>query len=152
MHFWQVISGTLMLHEFFPWWPNFFMPDPRGWKVNCVSYFIGWWFIIIFITIKQNHFQDAFVKISRQEGIQSLWSGLPPTLVVAVPNTVIYFTSYEQLRAKFHQFAPEEAGGPPSWAGGLAGGLARVWSVTVVSPFELVRTKMQAKSMSYRGM
>ncbi|XP_047479796.1 probable mitochondrial glutathione transporter SLC25A40 isoform X1 [Penaeus chinensis] len=102
------------------------------------------------VPVHLNGTVDAFVKISRQEGIQSLWSGLPPTLVVAVPNTVIYFTSYEQLRAKFHQLAPEEAGGPPSWAGGLAGGLARVWSVTLVSPFELVRTKMQAKSMSYR--
>lgn len=24
--------------------------------------------------------QDAFVKITRYEGIRSLWSGLPPTL------------------------------------------------------------------------
>jgi len=25
-------------------------------------------------------FQDAFVQITRSEGISSLWSGLPPTL------------------------------------------------------------------------
>ncbi|CDQ90383.1 unnamed protein product [Oncorhynchus mykiss] len=41
---------------------------------------------------------DAFVKITRNEGVRSLWSGLPPTLVMAVPATVIYFTCYDQLR------------------------------------------------------
>ncbi|XP_032944025.1 probable mitochondrial glutathione transporter SLC25A40 isoform X4 [Rhinolophus ferrumequinum] len=40
---------------------------------------------------------DAFLKITRNEGIKSLWSGLPPTLVMAVPATVIYFTCYDQL-------------------------------------------------------
>ncbi|XP_028631920.1 solute carrier family 25 member 40 isoform X2 [Grammomys surdaster] len=40
---------------------------------------------------------DAFLKILRNEGIKSLWSGLPPTLVMAIPATVIYFTCYEQL-------------------------------------------------------
>lgn len=43
-------------------------------------------------------FQDALIKISKTEGLTSLWSGLSPTLVLAVPATVIYFVSYEQLR------------------------------------------------------
>ena len=42
--------------------------------------------------------QDALVKISNQEGVRSLWSGLSPTLVLAVPATIVYFVSYEQLR------------------------------------------------------
>ncbi|EMP29245.1 Solute carrier family 25 member 40 [Chelonia mydas] len=49
---------------------------------------------------KPGHFRgmlDAFVKIIKIEGIKSLWSGLPPTLIMAVPSTVIYFTSYDQL-------------------------------------------------------
>ncbi|XP_060758208.1 probable mitochondrial glutathione transporter SLC25A39 isoform X3 [Neoarius graeffei] len=41
---------------------------------------------------------DAFVKITRSEGLRSLWSGLPPTLLMAVPTTVIYFTCYDQLK------------------------------------------------------
>ncbi|KAG7263786.1 hypothetical protein CRUP_009970, partial [Coryphaenoides rupestris] len=45
-----------------------------------------------------DHLYDAFVKITRHEGARSLWSGLPPTLVMAVPATVIYFTCYDQLR------------------------------------------------------
>ncbi|KAF4800614.1 Solute carrier family 25 member 40 [Turdus rufiventris] len=40
---------------------------------------------------------DAFVKIIRIEGIKSLWSGLPPTLIMAIPTTAIYFTCYDQL-------------------------------------------------------
>lgn len=38
------------------------------------------------------------MKISKNEGILSLWSGLSPTLVLAVPATIVYFVSYEQLR------------------------------------------------------
>lgn len=41
---------------------------------------------------------DAFMRISASEGISSLWSGLPPTLVMAVPATVLYFTSYDMLK------------------------------------------------------
>ncbi|KAK4294134.1 hypothetical protein Pmani_033214 [Petrolisthes manimaculis] len=104
------------------------------------------------VPVQLNGTVDAFVKISRQEGIQSLWSGLSPTLIVAVPNTVIYFTTYEHLRTFLHRHLPTTLGGdttPSSLSSGLAGGLARVWAVTVVSPFELVRTKMQASNISY---
>ncbi|XP_064089664.1 probable mitochondrial glutathione transporter SLC25A40 isoform X2 [Macrobrachium nipponense] len=104
------------------------------------------------VPVHLNGTLDAFAKISRQEGIHSLWSGLPPTLVVAVPNTVIYFTTYENLRNLFVRHVSDGSGAPPSWAGGLAGGLARTWAVTIVSPFELVRTKMQAKSITYKEL
>ncbi|XP_069174853.1 mitochondrial glutathione transporter SLC25A40 isoform X2 [Procambarus clarkii] len=104
------------------------------------------------IPVHLNGTVDAFVKISRNEGIQSLWSGLPPTLVVAIPNTVIYFTTYEQLRTASLRYLPGNGIDPPSWVGGVAGGLARIWAVSVVSPFELVRTKMQAKSMPYKEL
>jgi solute carrier family 25, member 39/40 len=49
---------------------------------------------------RENHFNgtiDAFVKISRNEGPLTLWSGLGPTLVLALPATVIYFVTYEQV-------------------------------------------------------
>ncbi|KAG0720909.1 Solute carrier family 25 member 40 [Chionoecetes opilio] len=104
------------------------------------------------VPVQLNGTLDAFLKISRQEGVQSLWSGLSPTLVVAVPNTVIYFTTYEQLSHAFHRKLLPEGTEPSALIAGLAGGLARVWSVTVVSPFELVRTKMQAATMTYREL
>jgi len=40
---------------------------------------------------------DALVKISRNEGLLTLWSGLGPTLVLAIPATVVYFVTYEQV-------------------------------------------------------
>lgn len=49
-------------------------------------------------------FQDAFYKIGSKEGVTSLWSGLSPTLVLALPATVIYFVCYEQLRIKYKEF------------------------------------------------
>ncbi|KAA8585486.1 hypothetical protein FQN60_004180 [Etheostoma spectabile] len=88
---------------------------------------------------------DAFVKISRHEGLRSLWSGLPPTLVMAVPATIIYFTCYDQLR----DFLRYGLGFQGSHIPLVAGGLARLGAVTVISPLELVRTKMQSRRLSY---
>ncbi|XP_069733414.1 mitochondrial glutathione transporter SLC25A39 isoform X1 [Phaenicophaeus curvirostris] len=91
---------------------------------------------------------DAFVKITRYEGIRSLWSGLPPTLVMAVPATVIYFTTYDQLRDYLHARTGSRGPHIPL----LAGALARLGAVTLISPLELIRTKMQSRQLSYREL
>ncbi|XP_032852579.2 solute carrier family 25 member 39 isoform X1 [Tyto alba] len=91
---------------------------------------------------------DAFVKITRYEGVRSLWSGLPPTLVMAVPATVIYFTTYDQLREYLHARTGSRGHHIPL----LAGALARLGAVTVISPLELIRTKMQSRQLSYREL
>lgn len=41
---------------------------------------------------------DALFTIARREGLAALWSGLPPTLVMAVPATVIYFSTYDSVK------------------------------------------------------
>lgn len=41
---------------------------------------------------------DALFGIARREGLGALWSGLPPTLVMAVPATVIYFSTYDTVK------------------------------------------------------
>ncbi|XP_062489813.1 probable mitochondrial glutathione transporter SLC25A39 isoform X1 [Pezoporus occidentalis] len=91
---------------------------------------------------------DAFVKITRYEGIRSLWSGLPPTLVMAVPATVIYFTTYDQLR----DYLQARTGSQGYHIPLLAGALARLGAVTVISPLELIRTKMQSRQLSYQEL
>ncbi|XP_041584168.1 solute carrier family 25 member 40 isoform X2 [Vulpes lagopus] len=63
---------------------------------------------------------DAFFKIVRNEGIKSLWSGLPPTLVMAVPATVIYFTCYDQLSALLRSKLGENESRIPIIAGIVA--------------------------------
>ncbi|CAL8256727.1 unnamed protein product [Boreogadus saida] len=67
-------------------------------------------------------FQDAFIKIIRHEGIKSLWSGLPPTLVMAVPATVIYFTCYDQLCVALKARMEGQTEMAPLFAGAIARG------------------------------
>jgi len=99
---------------------------------------------------------DAFLKISRTEGISSLWSGLSPTLILAVPTTVIYFTMYEQLKVSIdtqrRAMSTNQdilSGETPKWVSLSSGGLARLLAVSLVSPMELIRTKMQSKKMPW---
>ncbi|XP_053323302.1 probable mitochondrial glutathione transporter SLC25A40 [Spea bombifrons] len=91
---------------------------------------------------------DAFVKIIRNEGLRSLWSGLPPTLVMAIPATAIYFTCYDQLRDVLIPIM----GGNAESASVVAGATARFGSATLISPLELIRTKMQSRPLSYKEL
>ncbi|XP_013042415.3 mitochondrial glutathione transporter SLC25A40 isoform X1 [Anser cygnoides] len=100
---------------------------------------------------KNGHFKgtlDAFVKIIKIEGIKSLWSGLPPTLIIALPTTVIYFTCYDQLSEALKSRLGKDNDHIPI----VAGSLSRFGSVTVVSPLELIRTRMQYRKLSYKQL
>ncbi|CAD6188441.1 unnamed protein product [Caenorhabditis auriculariae] len=99
---------------------------------------------------------DAMKKITAHEGVSSLWSGMTPTLVMALPATIFYFTIYDNLsgflkkkiicrRATY----PEKTT-PPEWTAAMvAGTVARAIAVSVVSPVEMIRTKIQSQNMSY---
>ncbi|KAH8272289.1 hypothetical protein KR044_011381, partial [Drosophila immigrans] len=100
---------------------------------------------------------DAFIKISRSEGVASLWSGLSPTLISALPSTIIYFVAYEQFKARFTDLhykylAPMQSRDLPMLVPLLAGVSARILAVTFVSPIELIRTKMQSQKMTNAEM
>ncbi|NXI70224.1 S2540 protein, partial [Anseranas semipalmata] len=100
---------------------------------------------------KNGHFKgtlDAFVKIIQIEGIKSLWSGLLPTLIMALPTTVIYFTCYDQLSEALKSRLGKDDDHIPV----VAGSLSRFGSVTVVSPLELIRTRMQYRKLSYKQL
>ena len=73
---------------------------------------------------------------------------------MAVPATMVYFVSFENLKNLMADNYKERTGSAeyPMWVPLLAGGLARTWAVTLVSPLELVRTKMQSVQISYYGM
>ncbi|OCK86187.1 mitochondrial carrier [Lepidopterella palustris CBS 459.81] len=85
---------------------------------------------------------DGLRKIARNEGPRTLWRGLSPTLVMAVPANVIYFAGYDWLRAApqspFRNILPD--GYTPL----AAGASARVLAAVAVSPIEMFRTRMQA--------
>lgn len=84
---------------------------------------------------------DAFLKIAQLEGIQSWWKGLSPTLIMAVPMTVIYYTAYDQLKLSFGFREGQRSFFAPAFAGSIA----RLIAVTTVCPVELVRTKLQSR-------
>jgi solute carrier family 25 protein 39/40 len=86
---------------------------------------------------------EGLVKIARYEGITSLWRGLTPTLVMAVPSNVIYFTGYDWLRT--HSASPLSNLGP-TWSPLIAGAFARAIAATAISPLELFKTRLQASS------
>ena len=94
---------------------------------------------------------DACLKIGRHEGVASLWSGLSPALVLALPAEVTYIPLYEQLKGVILRQleGSSSCSAPPSWVPLVAGGAARLVAVTVVSPLELVRTKVQSQQLSW---
>ena len=116
-------------------------------------------------------FWKSLFQIVRHEGPFVLWSGLPPTLVMAIPSTVIYFTAYDNLKTLLGFQSASSSAVPTttktttgvgdgdtskeegSWRRFgipfISGAVARFAAVSVISPLELVRTKMQSASMSY---
>jgi solute carrier family 25 protein 39/40 len=72
--------------------------------------------------------------IQRTEGVLALYRGFLPTLVMAVPATVVYFVGYDVLKETLK--APM-----------LAGGAARILAVAAISPLELVKTRMQHQGL-----
>ncbi|OAA54338.1 mitochondrial carrier protein [Niveomyces insectorum RCEF 264] len=85
---------------------------------------------------------DALRKISRNEGLFTLWRGLSPTLVMSVPANIIYFTGYEWLR--YHPSSFINRMTSDQYAPLAAGSAARVLAAAAVSPIELFRTRLQA--------
>lgn len=84
---------------------------------------------------------DGMRKIARNEGFFTLWRGLSPTLLMAVPANMIYFPGYEWLR--YDKKSPV-ASLNPNYAPLVAGILARVVAATAIGPIELFRTRLQA--------
>lgn len=86
---------------------------------------------------------DGLSKIARNEGALTLWRGLTPTLLMAIPANVIYFAGYDWLRT--NKTSPiREYGVPESYSPLVAGSTARVFAAIAVSPIEMFRTRMQA--------
>lgn len=93
--------------------------------------------------------REIFINMIRREGVGSLWSGLPATVVMAVPATVVYFTVYDRLKYKMGYLESDMS---TLHIPMLAGCVARVCAATLISPLELVRTKMQSTRLSYREL
>lgn len=93
---------------------------------------------------------DGLRKIARNEGIFTLWRGLSPTLMMAVPANVIYFAGYDWLRSS--RKSPMKDRISDAYAPLAAGSLARVIAAIAVSPIEMLRTRMQASRSQEKGI
>lgn len=123
---------------------------------------------------------DGVIKVGRAEGVRGLWRGLAPTLMMTVPGQVTYMSCYDffrtallasedtgRVQAAFAQDSAANgrelglAGKTPSlsavtaqslYASLLAGALARGLSATLVTPLELIRTRLQASSRAQASL
>jgi len=89
--------------------------------------------------VKLHGTSHALRHIFQTEGMRGLFSGLSPTMMIAVPSTVLYYISYDLLLQTGRQHAPEYDAIVPL----LAGTTARIVAASVTSPIELIRTRMQ---------
>lgn len=104
---------------------------------------------------------DGFLQVGRREGVRGLWRGLTPTILMTVPSQVTYMVFYdffkEQISARYQMGTtsdpvPRVSPHQPSAAltaeqlasSLISGASARSISATLVTPLELVRTRLQA--------
>ena len=80
---------------------------------------------------------QGFMVVSRAEGLATLWRGLSLTLFMAVPSNIIYFMGYDYISD--HSPIRNHALNPL-----FCGGFARVISASVISPVELIKTRLQS--------
>lgn len=93
---------------------------------------------------------DGLRKIARNEGATTLWRGLSPTLVMAIPANVIYFTGYDWLR--YNSTSPVRALSNDTYNPLISGSFARVMAALVVSPIEMFRTRIQSTRGGTEGV
>lgn len=78
-------------------------------------------------------------KIWTEEGIQGLYRGIRPTLIMAVPNTMLYYTTYDELVQHVRrELLPAHAQG---YAPLISGGMARLLASSATAPLEYMRTR-----------
>jgi solute carrier family 25 protein 39/40 len=82
-------------------------------------------------------------RVVAAEGAGALWGGLSPTLMVAIPGSILFFVAYEEVRrAVAPATAPLREWGAAA-AACVAGATARTATVLLASPLELLRTQAQ---------
>jgi solute carrier family 25, member 39/40 len=80
-------------------------------------------------------------RIFRREGLEGIYAGLRPTLVMAVPNTVLYFSAYDELVYRFRHDGRDVVDPASPLIPLVAGGGARFLASGVTAPFEFLRTR-----------
>lgn len=108
----------------------------------------------------QEHYKgiaDAFTKILKEEGIRGLYSGITPTLFVAIPNFAISYTVYGTLKEYvldddlFYNLRVVDTDSGEESLGFkltlLCGAASGSLSTLVTFPFDTVRRRMQIQNL-----
>ena len=82
-------------------------------------------------------------RIFATEGLSGIYAGLTPTLVMSVPNTVLYFSAYDESVWQLRRLLSSDSS--KSWIPLVAGGSARLVASTVTAPFEFLRTRQASR-------
>lgn len=106
-------------------------------------------------------FWDAVSGILKHEGVPALWRGTAPALMMSIPGQVVYMVGYDWGRRTAFEKAPAWAYRPQRLSEErslraeyltavplLAGSFSRTVVACLVSPVELVRTRLQASTSS----
>jgi len=83
-------------------------------------------------------------RIFLTEGFAGIYAGLAPTLVMGIPNTVLYFCSYEEIAPRLRKRYPNDSYAIPA----VAGASARFVASLSTAPLELLRTQQSARAGS----
>ena len=114
----------------------------------------------------------TLLSIFRNEGYLGLYKGLSPTLVMSVPNTVLYFTAYDEIsmilrRNHVTNFANNSMNGESKSTATIediedakrqpyiplmAGSTARLLASLATAPLELIRTRQASNTKAQHGM
>jgi len=81
--------------------------------------------------------------VVRTEGVPSLWSGLTPALMLAVPASVIYYSLTDTL-CQWMGYSAVNSNGR-EWVPPVVAALSRTVAVLFIQPLEVMRTRLQLR-------
>lgn len=86
------------------------------------------------------YFLDGILHIWKYEGVQKLWAGALPSLIL-VTNPAIQFMTYESIKRRV---STSLAGAQtPAWVFFAIGAIAKTIATTLTYPLQLVQTKLR---------
>lgn len=94
--------------------------------------------------------RHAFRTITGTEGVRALWRGVASVVVGAGPAHAIYFASYEWTKRALVSDPAHDSRAPLKT--GAAGAVATTLADAVMTPFDVIKQRMQVHGSVHRGI